>query len=72
MDDTMKTILAGMVRHALTTAGGMLVAGGYMESSQTGAFVGGGMVLAGIAWSWWQKRGQAVVQAELAKLKGAK
>ena len=72
MDDAMKTILAGMVRHALTTAGGALVAGGYMESNEMGAFVGGGMILAGIVWSWWNKRGQALVSAELAKIKGAK
>lgn len=68
MDDTMKTILAGMVRHGLTTLGGALVTGGWMDSSQTSAFVGGGMVIAGIAWSWWQKQGQARALAILAKM----
>jgi hypothetical protein len=70
--ETLKPILAGMVRHLLTTAGGALVAGGYMQSSDMAGFVGGGMLIAGIAWSWWNKRGQSLVQAELAKLKGAK
>jgi hypothetical protein len=70
--DALTPILAGMARHVLTTAGGALVAGGYMESSETSAFVGGGMVVLGVLWSWWQKRGQAMVAAELAKLKGAK
>ena len=68
MDDTMKTILAGMVRHGLTTLGGALVAGGYMDASSTSAFVGGGMVIAGVAWSWWQKEGQAKALAILAKM----
>lgn len=68
MDETMKQIIAGMVRHGLTTLGGALVAGGYMDSSSTSAFVGGGMVLAGVAWSWWQKRGQAQAMAILAKM----
>lgn len=64
--EALKPILAGIVRHALTTAGGALVANGYMQSSQTSDFIGGGMVIAGIAWSWWQKEGQAEV-AELLK-----
>lgn len=66
--DALKPILAGIVRHGLTTAGGALVAGGYIQSSDTSAFVGGGMVLAGIAWSWWQKSGQAQTAALLKKL----
>jgi hypothetical protein len=68
MDDTMKTILAGVVRHGLTTLGGALVTGGYMDSSSTAAFVGGGMVLAGVVWSWWQKEGQARALAILARM----
>lgn len=66
--DALKPILAGMVRHLLTTAGGALVAGGYIQSSDEAAFIGGGMVLAGIIWSWWQKRGQAKVLAIIAKM----
>jgi hypothetical protein len=67
--DALKPILAGIVRHALTSAGGALVAGGYMSSSETSAFIGGGMVIAGIVWSWWQKEGQAKFIAILAKMK---
>jgi hypothetical protein len=70
--EALKPILAGIVRHALTTAGGALVAGGYMDSSQTSAFIGGGMVVAGIVWSWWQKEGQAEVAAMLKKVTAKK
>jgi hypothetical protein len=66
--EALKPILAGMVRHILTTAGGALVAGGYMQSSDQAAFIGGGMVVAGLIWSWWQKRGQAQVLAIVAKM----
>lgn len=67
--EALKPILAGVVRHFLTTAGGALVAGGYMQSSDTSAFIGGGMVVAGVVWSWWQKEGQAKFIALLAKMK---
>jgi hypothetical protein len=56
-------------RHALTTVGGWLAAHGYLASDGITGFVGAGMVLAGIAASWWQKRGQAATVAELARLK---
>jgi len=71
-DSTLQPILAGIARHVLTTAGGALVTGGYMDSSQTSAFVGGGMVIAGVAWSWWQKEGQAKTAALLKKLTASK
>lgn len=70
--EALQPILAGIVRHALTTDGGAMVAGGYMQSSDTSAFVGGGMVIAGIAWSWWQKRGQAEVSEMLKKVTAKK
>lgn len=66
--DALKPILAGLVRHALTSLGGMLVASGYMQSSDTAALVGGGMVIAGMLWSWWQKEGQAKLLAIVAKM----
>lgn len=73
MDESaLKPILAGLVRHGLTTLGGVLVSAGYMQSSDTAAFIGGGMVVAGMAWSWWQKRGQALVADELNRLRSAK
>jgi hypothetical protein len=67
--DLLKPLLASAVRHMLTTFGGMLVAQGVMHSSEVNGFVGSGMVLAGVAWSWWQKVGQAALAGELALLK---
>jgi hypothetical protein len=61
----LKTFLASLVRHGLTAAGAALVTDGYMTSGDTQAFVGGGMVVAGVAWSWWQKVGQQKVVALL-------
>jgi hypothetical protein len=66
--EALKPILAGLVRHGLTSIGGALVAGGYIQSSDTSAFIGGGMVVAGMLWSWWQKEGQAEVAALLKKV----
>lgn len=68
-NDTLMPILAGLLRHGLTTVGGVLVSSGYMQSSDTAAFVGGGMVIAGVAWSWWQK--SAARAQLLAAIKGA-
>lgn len=67
--DALKPILAGVARHALTSIGGWEVAHGYMQSSDMTAFVGGGMVVAGVLWSWWQKEGQVKFIALLAKMK---
>jgi hypothetical protein len=68
MNEQAQVILAALARHFLTTAGGFLVAHGYLQSSQTADFIGGGMVLLGVAWSWWQKTGQAQVSDLLKKL----
>lgn len=59
MDETTQAIAAGIVRHLLTGAAGVLVSAGYLQSSQTEQFIGAGMLVVGIAWSWWQKKGQA-------------
>jgi hypothetical protein len=67
-----QTILALLARHALTYVGGILAAHGYLGSSTTEGFVSAGMLLAGVAWSWWQKQGQAWAWAELARLKAQK
>lgn len=72
MDKATPAILAGIVRHLVTTGAGVLVAHGYIQSSQTEQVVGAVMVLVGIGWSWWQKRGQAAVAADLDKLMAAK
>lgn len=70
MDQSVQTILGLMVRHGLTTAGGMLVSSGIIQSDEVNTFVGAGMVFAGIISSWWQKRGQAEVVAALKKARG--
>lgn len=59
MDISWQTILSLAARHALTTFGGWMIAHGYLQSSGLDGFVGAGMVVAGVAWSWWQKSGQA-------------
>lgn len=77
MDPTLwqlaQPILAGQLRHALTVAAGALIARGALQSDQRGAFVTIGLGVAswavGAGWSWWQKRGQAKVAADVAQFK---
>lgn len=64
-----QTLVAAALRHALTTAAGSLVAHGYIMGSEQEQFIGGGMLIAGLIWSWYQKRGQAMVADELARMK---
>jgi hypothetical protein len=64
-----QTIGGLVARHTLTTAGGWLAAHGYLASDGVSGFVGAGMILIGIAASWWQKRGQAATMTELRRLK---
>jgi hypothetical protein len=60
------TIGALIARHSLTTAGGWLAANGFLPDGTTiESFVGAGMMLVGVAWSWWQKADHARVVAEL-------
>lgn len=68
MDPIFTPLLAGLARHALTSIGGFLVASGVMQSNQTNDFVGACMVLLGIAWSYWNKKGQAQMSGLLKKL----
>lgn len=70
--ETLKPILAGIARHALTTAGGMLVTDGVMQNSDVNGFVGAGMVILGVAWSWWNKRGQALMADQIKRLTATK
>jgi hypothetical protein len=64
------TTIGGLVaRHSLTWLAGMLMMHGYLASGGTNEFVGAGMVFVGVAWSWWQKRGQAFVTARFAELR---
>lgn len=68
-----KPIIAGQLRHALTGVAGVLITKGALEGSQSDAFVSIGLGLAsyaaGAGWSWWQKSGQAMVTAQLGRLK---
>ena len=36
---------------------------GVLQSAQVNDFIGAGMVIAGVAWSWYQKKGQAEINA---------
>jgi hypothetical protein len=52
-----QTGLGLIARHVLTTIGGGLVASGVIDSGQLETGIGAIMVLSGIVWSVWQKRG---------------
>ena len=53
--DMISDILGGIVRHAVTTAGGALVTNGVINSDQLSQVAGALALIAGIAWSAWQK-----------------
>lgn len=49
-------LLTAGARHALTAAGGYLVANGYATDSQSAQLIGGGLALIGIVWSYFNKK----------------
>ena len=59
------TTIGGIAaRHGLTVIGGALAHDGILPDGVTPeSFVGAGMVLAGVVWSWWQKQGHAAALA---------
>lgn len=61
-----------LARHLLTSAAGVLAAHGYINSNGKEQFIGAGMVLLGVAWSWYQKTGRVLVDAEIARMRGLK
>lgn len=64
--------IAGLaVRHGLTTIGGYLAGKGLLGTDPTAVenFVGAGMIVAGVAWSAWQKWGKVMITKETAKAK---
>lgn len=63
-DVSWNTILQLAARHVLTWFGGVLIAHGYLQSGSLEQFIGAGMTLAGVLFSWWQKQGQAAALAE--------
>jgi hypothetical protein len=54
----MQAIVLGFIRHALTAAGGALVAKGYIDSTGLESVIGGLITAVGAAWSAYDKRQQ--------------
>lgn len=52
----MNIFLQSMFRHALTTAGGAIVADGVLSASDWQTVSGAIAILAGLLWSWIEKR----------------
>lgn len=48
-------MVAGVLRHLLTTGGGVLVADGYISEDMLNQTVGAITTLAGVGWSLWEK-----------------
>ena len=49
-------MIGGLVRHLLTTFGGILVANGVTDENTINAIAGGLAALAGLVWSLWEKK----------------
>ena len=62
-EKAMRDIVLGMVRHGLTTLGGMLVARGYMDAGQLEPVIGAMVVIVGVAWSAIEKQQRAKLVA---------
>lgn len=52
----LKELVGGIVRHALTIAGGALVTQGQLDAAQAETLIGAAMAIFGVAWSVWQKK----------------
>jgi hypothetical protein len=52
----MSPMWMGILRHALTTAGGALVANGTISDGELQTGVGAVIAIVGLAWSIWEKR----------------
>ena len=55
-DTPMPDVVSGIIRHVLTTAGGALVAAGYLTSDQWTTIAGALAVIIGVVWSIISKR----------------
>lgn len=53
----MQAMVLGIIRHALTVAGGALVTSGYLGSSDVEQIVGALVTIIGVGWSVLNKRG---------------
>lgn len=58
--------LAGLIRHALTMLGGILVTKGYSDSTVMESIVGGFVATIGVLWSLYAKRGTSGEAAKVA------
>ena len=47
----MKEQVLGLIRHALTFVGGIIIAKGYIDEALTAELIGGVMTLVGAIWS---------------------
>lgn len=50
-----QTVVLGIIRALLATAGGGLIANGTVSSDQWQQIAGGILAVLAAAWSWWQK-----------------
>lgn len=55
MNDLLKGISMGVVRHLVTAGGAYLIAHGLMDGTDSNNLLGSAMFLAGLAWSVWDK-----------------
>ena len=56
MNKELMDMILGLVRHGMTTGGGVLVANGTMTQDNMTAIVGGVLALVGVALSLWNKK----------------
>lgn len=52
----------GMIRHILTTVGGIIVAKGVTDEGTMTAIVGGLVAVAGVVWSIWSNKQSQIVK----------
>jgi hypothetical protein len=55
MERNMSEHTAGMIRHVLTSIGGLMIMMGYADEATVTAVVGAALTLMGFAWSWMAK-----------------
>jgi len=73
MDDSTKTMMltlaSGVIKKGLITLGATAVTHGIIASNQVETFVAAGMFVVGMAWSFWNDYGKAIVLSKLEVLK---
>lgn len=73
MDDTTKnmalTLASGIIKKGLVTLSAGAVTHGIINSNQTETFISAGMLVVGLAWSFWNDYGRAIVISQLEVLK---